>query len=143
MRCLPASDVNSFVCLAYHNEYTPEGTWEIDINLVILHFSFYIYHIPTISSHPAYPTHLAHPTPFQTWVSSTYPALVPSVYSMYPAIFRLIVLVLISSCNVAYNFALVIASAGLLFPSIDQISMISRCSYDCHRLIKSTMSHFS
>ena len=56
---------------------------------------------------------------------------------------KLMVLVLIRSCNAPYGLALVIASAGLLFPSIHLISMISLCLYDCLRYITLTIKRFS
>lgn len=53
------------------------------------------------------------------------------------------VLVLIRSCSAPHGLALVMASAGLLFPSIHLISIISLRSYDCLRHMTSTIRRFS
>ena len=55
----------------------------------------------------------------------------------------LIVFVSIKSLNAEQGFDFVIASAGLLLPSIHLTSVISLLSYDCRRHIKSTISLFS
>src|SRR5438045_9022410 len=42
-----------------------------------------------------------------------------------------------------HGLSFIIASAGFLSPKIQRISDISLRSYDCHRHIKLTISHFS
>ena len=81
------------------------------------------------------------PVPRST--KSLIPPSLSSVLSTHLVTYSLTVFMSIKSFNAWQGFDFVIASAGLLPPSIHLISAISLLLYNCHKHIRSTISHFS
>src|SRR6266702_618457 len=78
----------------------------------------------------------------QSTKSFILPSLSP-ILSTHSMTYSLTIFMLIRSFNAWQGFNFIMASTRLLPPLIHLISIISFLLYDCHKHIRSTISHFS
>src|SRR6266702_1771257 len=81
--------------------------------------------------------------PVPRLTKSLIPPSLSSVLSTHLVTYSLTIFVSIKSFNAWQGFNFIIASTGLLPPSIHLISAISLLLYNCCKHIKSTINHFS